>query len=365
MFNIDNLQIDSTIIPKVEDTKFLTLSGRELFHKQNIKGEGVIVAVIDTGVSNHPEFEDRLLPGVNLNKSYSNKNDYSDDGGHGTHVAATIAGKTCGIAPKAKILPVKVLHPMNGCNLLELIDSLKYVRDWRGSNGEKVDIVNMSLSASGTYMDSRPTEKEIIHRLIIELTKMDILVVCASGNSGKEEIRYPGHFEEVVCVGAVDIDKQVAHFTTKNKVVDLCQIGVDLVSAHYKGGYIKYSGTSMATPMVAGISALIASKYKKIFNKTIPEMVLYESLKLNTIDVGVPGLDVATGAGFCCLNPNPLKLELGIDSDELVVNGITHKMTIPTKLIDGVTMMPIRSVFEAFGSHVGWDGITRKVTIKY
>ena len=365
MFNIENLQIDTTIMTKVEDTKFLTLSGRELYHKQSIEGEGIIVAVIDTGVSQHPEFEDRLLPGINVNKSYPNRNDYSDDGGHGTHVAATIAGKTCGIAPKAKILPVKVLHPMNGCSIMELIDSLTYVRNWRGSNGEKVDIVNMSLSASGAYMDRNPREKEILRRTIEELTKMDILVVCASGNTGKEEIRYPGHFEDVVCVGAVDIDKKVAHFTTRNKVVDVCQIGVDLVSAHYKGGYIKYSGTSMATPMVSGIASLIASKYKKIFNKTIPEIVLYESLKLNTIDVGVPGLDVATGAGFCCLNPNPLKIELGIDSDELIVNGNKLKMVIPTKLVDGVTMIPVRNVFESFGGHVGWNGITRKVTIKY
>lgn len=353
----------------IEDDQFefLALSGKNLFKRQGFLGQDVIVAVIDTGVSPHPEFEDRLLPGVNVNSSYpdSQRNISTDEGGHGTHVAGSIAGKTCGVAPKAKILPIKVLHPTMGCNWLDLIAALKYARDWRGPNGERVDIINMSLGAPESYARRNPVEFRIFRDLVKHLVdNMGISVICASGNTGREENQYPGHLPEVVCVGAVDVNKKSANFSTRNKEVDVSQVGVDVISAYYKGGYAKFSGTSMATPIVAGIAALLISKYKSIFNKYMPEMVIYESLKLNTIDIGIPGIDTATGAGFCCLNPNPIKIELENNSDIVVVNGVEINLSNKTSITKDDITMQVKDLFKSIGAIIK-KGDKNKFNIKY
>ena len=123
---------------------FLELSGRKAMYSRGIYGQGVVVAVLDTGVSPHPELEDRILVGKNFITTYPVKY-YRDDNMHGTHVAGTIAGKTCGIAPKAEILPIKVLDAMGSGEWSYVIKGLDYARLWE-LNGKKVKIISMSLS---------------------------------------------------------------------------------------------------------------------------------------------------------------------------------------------------------------------------
>lgn len=366
MFTLDNLHTDNIISGTPGDLNFLSLSGKNLFHKQGFFGQGVIIAVVDTGVSEHPELEDRVLKGANTNSSYppSQREIYTDEGGHGTHVAATIAGKNCGIAPKAKILPVKVLHPTNGCNWIDLINALTFVKNWRGEKGERVDILNMSLGAPESYAKAFPKEFSEFHKLIKELVDMGVAVICASGNSSDASTQYPGHLSEVICVGAVDSDKKTAYFSTRNNEVDVSQVGVDVTSAYYKGGYIKYSGTSMATPIVAGIATLLISKYKSIFNNYMPELAIFESIKLNTIDIGMPGICDATGAGFCCLNPNPLSIELTQRSNILKVNSQNLILNNRISMVSGDVYMPIKGLFEFIGSTFIMDS-NKKVYIKY
>lgn len=359
MFTIGSFEL-SNIEPNFD---FLDLTGRRTYIDNGHLGQDVIVAVLDTGVSPHPEFEDRLIPGINLNHLYGNKEKYQDDQGHGTHVAGTIAGKTCGVAPKAKILPVKILDGMGSGSVDDIINGLKYVRDWRGSNGEKVNVVNMSLSCSGAYLEKTPDKMEEFKKIIHELVSMDIICMCASGNSGKEETNYPAHFYDSVAVGAVDINKKAAYFTTRNKEVDVCQVGVNICSASYKGGYVTMSGTSMATPVVSGIAALMISRYKSIFNKDIPETALYEMIKYNTIDIGIEGVDVVTGAGFCSLNTNPIRMELLIGSNQVVVGDKVFEMAEPATIINGSTMVGIRTPFESIGGKVTWVGSEKKVII--
>jgi len=107
MKSLLDFKVDALVKELDVDTfNFLELSGRKAFHSRGIYGQGVVVAVIDSGVSPHPEFEDRLLNGKNCIKKYGNTS-WKDDNKHGTHVAGTIAGKRCGIAPKAEILPVR------------------------------------------------------------------------------------------------------------------------------------------------------------------------------------------------------------------------------------------------------------------
>ena len=192
---------------------------------------------------------------------------------------------------------------------------------------------------------------------------MGIVVIVASGNSGIEEESYPGSFNEVVTVGAVDINKKVAIFSTRSSEVDLCQIGVNILSCAPNNEYVVMSGTSMATPMTCGIAALVISKYKKMFGKYMPENVIYEMLKLNTVDVGIAGVDKDSGAGFLSLNPFPSRIELTLDNMNMNVNGGNVILDIPAQIVGGRTMVPVRAPFEACGGTVGWNAGLRKITI--
>jgi len=130
---------------------------------------------------------------------------------------------------------------------------------------------------------------------ISKLCKDGILVVCSAGNTGITELRYPGAYDEVVCVGAVDVQKKQANFTTQGNQVDVCQVGIDVISAYYEGGYIALSGTSMSTPIISGIACLLACQHKQKFKERISETKLYEALKMNTKDLGIKGVDKIYG----------------------------------------------------------------------
>lgn len=354
-------QIEKSVameMPSQSDLAFLDLSGRKLFYNQGYYGQNVIVAVVDTGVSNHVELQGKLLQGRNFCWNYSDPNNSNDDDGHGTHVAATIAGSLVGIAPQVKILPVKVLSPVGG-DIPDLIEGLKWIKDWSSSDGKKVDIVSMSLICP----DSQYTEE--LHKAVKDLVNNNITVIAAAGNTGTETILYPSGFYEPICVGAVNYDMDIAYFTTRNNEVDLCQVGVDVISANYKGGYVKFSGTSMATPIVSGIAALICSKYKALFGKSIPEPVLYEMLKTNTIDIGIPGVDMQSGAGFCTLAGRvPTEIKINEYSDIAYVNGKSVQMDNKPVRINDRLNVPIRFISENFGAVVEWDEESATATIK-
>jgi major intracellular serine protease len=347
------------------DLAFLNFSGRQAFYKQGYFGQNVVVAVVDTGVSPHAEFEDRLLTGKNTNGWYFPTDTAEDDNGHGTHVAGTIAGKTCGIAPKARILPVKALSGLGEANALDVIGALQYIKNWRGSSGERVDIVNMSIS------DARPDLLELYHQAVRELVDIGIVVIVAAGNTGAEHVLYPAYFPEVITVGAVDINKGVASFSTRSDQVDLCQVGVDVASCSYTGGYEKMSGTSMATPIVSGIAALMISKYKAIFGGNMPEYLVWQMLKYNTVDIGTAGIDKESGAGFCTLQPltNSLTMVFEKGSNNVLVNGAnqyTDAAPLTVRVAGGDRyMVPLRFPFEKIGAAVTYDSITKKATIKF
>lgn len=346
-----------------DDLKFLELSGRKAYHSQGYLGQDIVVAVIDTGVSPHEELEDRLLQGFNVNTSgsYSGSNS-NDDEGHGTHVACTIAGKNVGIAPKAKILPIKVLDGMGGCNIKDVTNGVKKAILWRGSNGEKVKIISMSLSF--TNRDATEVQIANFHQAIKDAVASEILCVCSAGNTAREEKnRYPSTFEESVAVGAVDVGKAKAYFSSTGNYVDLCQVGVDVLSAWYKGGYAVMSGTSMSTPIVSGIAALLACKFKQQFKADIAERKLYEALKMNTKDLGIVGVDKLFGAGFCTLQPLDKTIKLTIGSDKITLNGGNYVTDAVPKLIDNRFYMGVRDLATITGGYVNFDMAVKTATI--
>lgn len=248
-------------------------------------GADIVVAVIDTGIDKtHPDLKERIAAG----KDFTGSGDYQDDHGHGTHVSGTIAASldgqgVVGAAPSVKILALKALNANGEGEAGWINQALDYATNWKGKNGEKVNIISMSLGGP---------KDETEHQLIKKAVSRDILVICAAGNSGDgrtdtSEYAYPGAYPEVVEVGAVDFNGRLADFSNTNNQIDLVAPGVDIISCYPGGRYAKMSGTSMATPHVSGAAALIKKLAEKEYERTLTEAELYAELLLHAKDLGI------------------------------------------------------------------------------
>ncbi|MET9630573.1 S8 family serine peptidase [Lentzea sp. NPDC006480] len=221
-------------------------------------GKGVKVAVLDTGVDeNHPDLKGRQL----AERNFTEDPDNTDNEGHGTHVASTIAStdaKYRGVAPDAQILDGKVCME-TGCEESWILEGMR----WAVENG--ADVVNMSLGGTdGPEID--PLE-EAVNRLSAQY---GTLFVIAAGNSGRPEtIGSPGSADAALTVGAVDRDDKIAWFSSRGPRTgdggmkpEITAPGVGIVAAEAgTTGHVAYSGTSMATPHVAGAVALLKQQH--------------------------------------------------------------------------------------------------------
>ncbi|MBI4345496.1 MAG: S8 family peptidase [Elusimicrobia bacterium] len=212
------------------------------------QGEGVRVAVIDTGIyAKHPDLAGNYAGGYNAIDSDKEPN---DDNGHGTHVAGTIAAikddkGVVGVAPKAKLFAVKVLDAKGGGSLVSIVKGLI----WCGRNN--IQVANMSLGAPiGTFF---------MHWAVMYANMKGVAIVAAAGNSGGK-VSYPGGYPEVIAVSAADAYNKIAPWSSRGKQVAVIAPGVDVLSLAPGGGMATHSGTSMATPHVAGLAALAVTQ---------------------------------------------------------------------------------------------------------
>lgn len=336
-----------------EYLQFLNLSGRQAFWKQGYFGENAIVGVIDTGIDeNHPELKGKVIDGKSFLR-YTTKP--IDDYGHGTHVAGTIAGINTGMAPKAKLVNIKVLDGIGDAPSFDtIIDGFEWAGNWKSKDGKRINIISASLGANKNRIGNSFKRFEDVIKWLVNDKK--ISVICAAGNSYKEEDHWPGSFQDVICVGAVDFEKKKAGFSTWGNQVDVCQIGVDVLSAWPSNQYRILSGTSMATPAVSGIAALLADKFEALFKEQIHDDLLYWLLKMNTKDIDVPGVDKNTGAGFCSLQPIEMDLHTHIGDTHMTNNGKRIELRAPIAVVPpGVTSLPAREFIELFGGAVYWN----------
>ncbi|MBI3288461.1 MAG: S8 family peptidase [Elusimicrobia bacterium] len=215
------------------------------------EGAGVKVAVIDTGIdSSHPDLRGKVDGGFSAITKTENPSDYQDDNGHGTHVSGTIAAKkdskgVVGVAPSARLYAVKVLDADGSGNLSDVIDGIV----WAAKN--KMDVANMSLGA--------PVDSEAMKRAVRFARGAGLVIVAAAGNSGGS-VGFPGAYDDVIAVAASDYEDKLAPFSSRGPAVDFIAPGVDVLSSKMGGGFASFSGTSMASPHVAGLAAIVVAQ---------------------------------------------------------------------------------------------------------
>lgn len=259
------------------------------------KGRNVVVAVLDTGVNyNHNDLKGRVLLGKDC---YNNDMDPMDDNGHGSHCAGTIAGTEYGVAPEATILAVQVLSGGGSGSWQNVADGVQYVADYK-HQGKSVPIASMSLGG-------RAPIQAVLRQAFDNAVAMGICFAIAAGNSGPgaKTIGTPGDQKDVLSVGATDSSDSIASFSSRGPVVayggsyikpDVSAPGVSITSC-WKGGATAtntISGTSMATPHVAGLMALMVHANHKLTSQQIRDI-----LQNTALDLGTPGQDTVFGFG--------------------------------------------------------------------
>jgi subtilisin family serine protease len=299
---IEKIWLDGRVEASLEQS--IPQIGANTVWDSGFTGKGIKVAVLDSGIDpNHPDLSGQ----IEESKSFVPGETVDDKHGHGTHVASTVLGtgaasegKNKGVAPEARLIVGKVLNDAGSGLDSWIIDGM----EWASDNAK---IVSMSLGSSEPSNGTDPMA-QAVNRLSEE---KGALFVIAAGNSGYEgAIGSPGAADAALTIGAVDKADKIAYFTSKGPRYgdkglkpDLSAPGVDIVAARSglssgSGSYRSMSGTSMATPHVAGAAALLLQKNPDWTGAQLKEALMSTSKKLNysPYHIGTGRLDVPAAA---------------------------------------------------------------------
>jgi serine protease len=295
------------------------------------QGDGVVVAVVDTGVARVPDLkETEIVPGWNF---VNDTADASDDHGHGTHVAGTIAQSThngigvAGVAFHAKIMPIKVLSARGSGSVSGIANGIR----WAADHGAKV--INMSLGG--------PMASSVLSKAVKYAHDKGVVVVCAAGNDGRGKVSYPAAYPHAIAVAATQFDETTTFYSNWGKEIDIAAPGgntrVDQNGDGQPDGvlqntvvpgdisrndYLWFMGTSMASPHVAGVAALVVSQgvtdpdaVEKVLKETAREPkvakkdgqnrygagIVDAAAAVRKAQLGYGGLELTTALGLAAL----------------------------------------------------------------
>ncbi len=282
---------------------------------KDVSGKGITIAVVDTGIYAHKDVAGRIKAFKDLT---GNKTKSYDDNGHGTHCAGDAAGngtasngKYKGLAYEADLVGVKVLNKAGSGSLSNVMAGVQWCIDNKAQYN--IDIITMSLGSSAAV----PASEDPMVKIVEKAWDLGIVVVVAAGNEGPDEktISSPGISPKVITVGAMDdrntverVDDQAADFSSRGPTIDglnkpdILSPGVNIISLRspksyldkmYKSNrvetdYFSLSGTSMATPICAGVAALILQKHPGLTPDQVKERLLASAENWN-LPVNVQG----------------------------------------------------------------------------
>ena len=269
----------------------------------NLTGKGIGIAVLDTGIAPHPDLRQHI---VSWKDMVNGEKQPYDDNGHGTHVTGILAGDgrssnriMAGMAPRAGIVAVKVLNSKGDGRIADVIGGIRYILKER--NRYNIRVVNISI---GTAPHPGNEDEANLVNWVERLWDAGMVVVTAAGNMGPEtcSITLPGISRKVITVGScvrlhesIDNMKKAYLYSgcgpTEDciKKPDVTAPGTGIYSCNYRYPfrsrlpYLKKSGTSMATPVVSGCTALLLEKYPDMKNIEV-KLRLWESCE----DLGLP-----------------------------------------------------------------------------
>jgi thermitase len=250
---------------------------------------GVKVGIVDTGIDKtHPDLAGKAVGcATSYNSGLAIVNGVChDDNGHGSHVSGTISANTnnatgvSGVAFNSPIVMCKALATAAGTGLTsDIANCINWVA------GQGVKVISMSLGGGDNATLKAAVQKAYNNG-------NGVLLVAAAGNDGDSTLNYPAAYPEVVSVAATDNRDHRASFSNANADVEIAGPGVDVESTYTGGLYMTLSGTSMATPHVAGVAAVIAD-----LNPTANAATLRSKLDAAVDDIGAAGRDQSFGFG--------------------------------------------------------------------
>lgn len=285
-------------------------------NEKKLTGKDVTIAVIDTGIHPHKDLEGRI---VGFKDFVNQKEEPYDDNGHGTHCAgdaagngAASSGKYKGPAYEANLIGIKVLNKMGSGTLESIMEGVEWCLQYNETRPDKkINVISMSLGADAQKYEEE--NKDPMVQMVEKAWEKGIVVCVAAGNSGPnaQTIASPGVSDRVITVGASDdhntVDKkddEVASFSSRGPTIygltkpDLLAPGVNIVSLRspnsyidklqksnrVDGEYFSMSGTSMATPICAGVVALLLEHIPNATPDQIKQMLLDGADKLDGMD---------------------------------------------------------------------------------
>ena len=313
------------------------------------QGEKVRVAVVDTGIAEHPDlklagFFDATNPGAKQSR---------DINGHGTHCAGIVGacGKIKGVAPLVDLYTVRIFDDQSRTTE----DIIARGLEWCLANS--IDVVSMSFGGP------RPMPK--VHEAIKKLYARGTVLVAAAGNFGRDfPEMWPAAYPEVISVAAVDVNKEHAQWSSWHKTVELSAAGVEVYSTYLGGQYALLSGTSMACPHISGAVALMIAK-RRIRGLPVTPVLIRDSMAIYADDLGPRGRDEKYGYGLFSFGrvegaapaPDrpPIDLEFKVGQKSYWRNGqLNTALTAPRILEDDRAYLGMRDVGDALGCKTDW-----------